>query len=84
MNPSDKTDTEPVKRTRGRPRRTEDIDRKTYMKNYYTTHHVPKDRTPDSPKLGRPIKPDEKKLTYDRKAYQKAYREKKKLLNLLN
>ena len=84
MDTTDKTDTEPVKRPRGRPRRTEDIDWKVYMRTYYTTHYVPKDRTPDSPKLGRPITPEEKKLTFDMKAYQRAYRAKKKLLHLLN
>ena len=77
-------DTQPVKRQRGRPRKTEDIDRKIYQNIYYMSHRVPKERAPDSPKLGRPLKPDDQKLTHDMKAYQRQYRmKKKKLLNEL-
>ena len=82
--------TELIKRPRGRPRK--DInerkiltssDRKDYMHNNYSSHYNPKPRivNPDI-KYGRPIK--EHKLTEDMSAYQKAYREQRKLKLVLN
>lgn len=66
--------TQPIKKNRGRPRRTDDLDRKIYMRNYYMAHHVPKPRLPDAPKLGRPLKPDDQKLTHNMTEYQRQYR----------
>ena len=81
MNLSDKTIEEPIVRSRGRPRRTLDVDRKIYYREYYVMHYTPRPKD-ESIKTGRPLKAPEDKIQ-DMKAYQKAYREKRKLLKIL-
>ena len=66
---------EPIKRCRGRPKRVVDVDRKIYYHTYYKTHDSPKQQPTDEVKVFK---------TADMKAYQKAYRERKKAEKLLS